>query len=670
MNLALGIDTGGTYTDAVLVDYDTDQILVSAKALTTRRHLALGIGEAIAAVLAAGESWHGTFESSDIVLVALSTTLATNALAEGHTSAVALLLIGYDPALIQRYGFERELAAGDVVHVGGGHDQFGNEVAPLDEAAARAAILARRDTVEAFAVSGYFGVRNPNHENRVRALVDELTGRPVTCGHELTSQLNAVRRATTVALNAHLILPLRELIQSVQQTLTRCGIAAPLMVVKGDGSLMRADWALHRPIETILSGPAASVVGAWHLSGRRDVWVVDVGGTTTDIGALQDGVPILNRDGASVAGWRTMVEAVDVRTAGLGGDSQVRIDADGEISIGPRRVVPLCLLASQYPAVIADLRFPAARARRGSAVQPAEFLVAGRQSASRLSLDESALIERLTRAPQLVTSLAHQARQGGIYVRDLEDLEERGLVRRAGFTPTDALHVLKRFNRWDHEASLLGASLLASRAGLPVEAFCESVAEGVADRIAGEVLGKVMEGEIGPGVWQQDRAAQALIRRAFSGDGAGDLECRLSLRRPLVAIGAPVGAYMPGVARRLHSELVIPDHSDVANAVGAVAGSVVERCRVVIHPLPEEAGLRVHLPHGTADFAGLEEAVAHAQGVMLPHVEALARSAGAGQLETRVERQDHWAPTPGGDRLYLGSELTFTAVGRPSPARG
>ena len=146
MNLALGIDTGGTYTDAVLVDYDTDQILVSAKALTTRRHLALGIGEAIAAVLAAGESWHGTFEPSDIVLAALSTTLATNALAEGHTSAVALLLIGYDPALIQQYGFERELAARDVVHVGGGHDQFGNEVAPLDEAAARAAILARRET--------------------------------------------------------------------------------------------------------------------------------------------------------------------------------------------------------------------------------------------------------------------------------------------------------------------------------------------------------------------------------------------------------------------------------------------------------------------------------------------------------------------------------------------
>ena len=101
-----------------------------------------------------------------------------------------------------------------------------------------AAILARRGTVEAYAVSGYFGVRNPDHERRVRGLVEELTGKPVTCGHELTNQSNAVRRATTVALNAHLILPLRQLMTDVQDTLVSLDIAAPLMVVRGDGSLV------------------------------------------------------------------------------------------------------------------------------------------------------------------------------------------------------------------------------------------------------------------------------------------------------------------------------------------------------------------------------------------------------------------------------------------------
>ena len=218
MQLALGIDTGGTYTDAVLVDHETGEVLAGAKALTTRHDLSVGIGGAIRAVFEAAAHQGTPFTPQDVTLVALSTTLATNALAEGHGGAVCLLLIGYDPGLIQQFGFQRDLATNDVVYLDGGHNELGDEVAPLDEDAARAAILARRDKVEAFAVSGYFAVRNPTHELRVRDLVEKLAGRPVTCGHELTSQLNAVRRATTVALNAHLILPLRELMMSVQQT--------------------------------------------------------------------------------------------------------------------------------------------------------------------------------------------------------------------------------------------------------------------------------------------------------------------------------------------------------------------------------------------------------------------------------------------------------------------
>ncbi|MDH3674554.1 MAG: hydantoinase/oxoprolinase family protein, partial [Anaerolineae bacterium] len=283
MTIALGIDTGGTYTDAVLVDHDSGKVLAGAKALTTRRDLSIGIGQAMLTVFTEnGQS----VSPADVDLVALSTTLATNAIVEEQGSPVCLLLIGYDAELLHQYGFERDLVTSDVVFLRGGHDGMGNEVEPLDETAARKAILARRDQVEAFAVSGFFSVRNPAHELRVRTLVEELAGpssgetRPVTCGHELSSRLNAVRRATTVALNARLIPLLHELMVTVQHSLEKLGVVAPLMVVKGDGSLVRAEWAMQRPIETVLSGPAASVVGAWHLAGRDDVWVVDVGGTT------------------------------------------------------------------------------------------------------------------------------------------------------------------------------------------------------------------------------------------------------------------------------------------------------------------------------------------------------------------------------------------------------
>ena len=147
------------------------------------------------------------------------------------------------------------------------------------------------------------------------------------------------------------------------------GIKAPLMVVKGDGSLIEAAVAMACPVETILSGPAASVVGAHHLSGEKDVFVSDMGGTTTDIALLSGGRPVLNRDGATVGGFRTMVEAVGVHTFGLGGDSEARLNEDGLI-VGPRRVMPLSLLGHQHPAEPGDPA-PASRERRsGSPSRP------------------------------------------------------------------------------------------------------------------------------------------------------------------------------------------------------------------------------------------------------------------------------------------------------------
>ncbi len=742
MNLALGIDTGGTYTDAVLVDHDTGQVLVGAKALTTRRDLAVGIRAAIAAVfdshpstpttpsrgsstndvaptqfsmpgatprrvqshcearrlgrsnpthgrdcfaqparndgadftgqdapLSAGAA--GEFRPADVTLVGLSTTLATNTLAEGQRGAAPLFLIGYDRGLMQQYGFEAGLPTADVVYIRGGHDGQGDAVAPLDEEALIAAILARRETAEAFAVSGYFAVRNPAHEQRARDLIEELTGRPVTCGHELTSKLNAVLRATTVALNAHLIAPLAELIGSVQQTLGDWGIAAPLMVVKGDGSLVRAEWAARRPVETILSGPAASVVGAWHLAGRRDGWVVDVGGTTTDIGALRDGWPVLNDEGATVAGWRTMVEAVDVHTAGLGGDSHVRLDPEGRLLIGPRRAVPLCLLASEHPTVLAELRQQVGDPPRHRDLA-AQFITLGRTANGRLAEADDELLADLARGPRPLLQINEPKRTGPLLRRRLEALETWGLVRRAAFTPTDALHVLGRFTRWDVEAARLAATVLAGQAGLAVETFCEQVVHGLAQRVATELVSKVCEDAGIRPDWEGQPVAGFLLRQALDGRPDAELQCAFSLPRPVVAIGAPVAAYLPQVAAALHTELVIPPHAEVANAVGAVAGGIIQRRQALISPLGGESRVRLHLPDGVHDFAQVEAAVQYAQAVMLPWVEALATQAGAEQVVTQMTRYDQIAPVAGtvGGEVYLGTELTFIATGRPRVARG
>lgn len=652
--VVLGVDTGGTYTDAALVDHETGRVLDGAKALTTRHDLSIGIRRAIEAVLD-----RGGVPPDDLHLVAFSTTLATNAIVEGQGRPVGLLLIGYDQDLVQRYELERELAAERLAYVNGGHDVVGEEVEPLDEEAARQAILAWRDDVEGLAVSAFFGVYNPSHELRVKALVEELTELPVTCGHELTSRLNSVRRATTAALNAQLIPLLQGLIATLRQTLDQLGIPAPLMVVKGDGSLVRAEWAMQRPVETILSGPAASVVGAWHMAGRQDVWTVDVGGTTTDIAALHGGRPRLNPEGARVGGWRTMVEAADAHTVGLGGDSHVRLNGT-HVLIGPRRAIPLCLLASQYPEVVDRLR---AQEQEKEAGRIGQLIVAQRWNAPGLSAEKRSLLRSLRGGPRLMTELAAE---GPLYAQWVKGLEAGQVVLRSAFTPTDALHALGRLDLWEAEASSIGARMLARQANLSPQVFCEWVIEGVSDRISKALVTKILSDEGTLPAWDDEPAAEEMLRRALGSRPDSDLRCQMGLRQPLVAIGAPVEAYMPRVAQQLNTELIIPPHAGVANAVGAVMGSVVQQIRVTIQPLDDHR-FRLHLPDGVHDASTLAESVRYAEQTMAERAEAMARQAGAHHVEVRIEREDRVAPVRG-DRIYLGSEMTFTAVGRPGLA--
>jgi N-methylhydantoinase A/oxoprolinase/acetone carboxylase beta subunit len=150
----------------------------------------------------------------------------------------------------------------------------------------------------------------------------------------LSTILDFTIRATTAVLNARIIPRLGRLIVNLENALKRKGIFAPIVVVKGDGTLMRAEMAKQRPVETIFSGPAASVAGARHLTGLEDALVVDVGGTTTDTAAVENGRVRVCSTGSTVAGRRTHVRALDIRTAGLGGDSLINREK-GKFSIGP-----------------------------------------------------------------------------------------------------------------------------------------------------------------------------------------------------------------------------------------------------------------------------------------------------------------------------------------------
>ena len=152
MHLALGIDTGGTYTDVVLVNHDDGSVLAGAKSLTTRHNLAEGVSGALSALFQTQAA--ADLSPRDIGLASISTTLATNALAEGHSGIVTLFLIGYDEGLMKQYGFTGRLSTDDVVYVRGGHNERGEEVAPLDLEGVVREVKQRKGRTAAFAVSG------------------------------------------------------------------------------------------------------------------------------------------------------------------------------------------------------------------------------------------------------------------------------------------------------------------------------------------------------------------------------------------------------------------------------------------------------------------------------------------------------------------------------------
>ncbi|MDR2353073.1 MAG: hydantoinase/oxoprolinase family protein, partial [Deltaproteobacteria bacterium] len=180
------------------------------------------------------------------------------------------------------------------------------------------------------------------HELRVADLIRQNLREkcPITLGRDLTGELGAVRRAATAALNAGLVLIISRLLDAVKTSLDELELKVPLMVVRGDGTLVSELWARDRPIETVVSGPAAGVSGARILARgfldpeERNIWVLDVGGTTSDLAYLENNRPKTNPNGAVVGRWVTMVEAVETRTRGLGGDSLVHVNDQGEIVLG------------------------------------------------------------------------------------------------------------------------------------------------------------------------------------------------------------------------------------------------------------------------------------------------------------------------------------------------
>lgn len=659
MALKLGIDTGGTYTDAVLVDKQ-QRVVASAKALTTQQQLSIGIGAAIDAVLKQNQE--------RIELVSLSTTLATNALVEGEGSSVCLLLAGFPSQQSENPKLRALMGADPVVTVAGGHGAEGAELQALDTAAVRRAIQEHGPQVSAFAVSSMFAVRNPAHEHAIREIIRRHSNLPVSCGHELSAKLDAPKRALTAVINARLIGLLSQLLEATQRIIAERGIRAPLMVVKGDGSLISAAVASACPVETILSGPAASLVGASHLCGETCALVADMGGTTTDVAELVDGRPKIDPLGAMVGGHRTMVEAVQIHTYALGGDSEVRYHRESHrYVIGPRRAVPISLLIHQHPQLLDTLHqqaqkdYPCTHDARFALRRrnlPAEQKLSGRQQY---------VWDMLADGPLALSELF----QDQTMDLALNQLVSNGLVIKSSFTPSDACHILHKQQDWNREAALLAAQIMALYSLQNIGPSWDNeqqFAQHILDKVSGEAAARLLETALAQTLPQQSSPLpveqQVLLDLALQPPNHTIVQAKFSLNVPIVGLGAAAQSYYSRTAALCNTQLVTPEHAHVANAIGAVVGIVQQQAHALITAVDRSA-VRVHCGEHQLGFPTLEEGVRWCEDHLHNTALQMAIDAGAEKPEVSIKRDDTVAQK-GKEKVFFESRIVATGSGRPA----
>ena len=644
MNKILGIDTGGTYTDLVIVSADTKKVLSKYKTPTTKDDLSLCITD--------GFRHLPVGMLADISMVSLSTTLATNAIVENKGCKNGLILIGGRP--------KGKLSSPVIEMVGGRFDIKGRLIEPMDLRKVEETVDLFRGKVDAMAVSGYASVRNPSHELYVKQAVEQRLGIPVACAHELTTSLGFHDRTVTVELNARLIPMLCELIDAVKSVMDIYHVAAPLMVVKGDGSLMTEAIARSKPIDTILSGPASSVIGGVHLSGEKDAFIIDMGGTTTDLANVEDGQTCIRDEGARVGGWFTHVRAAEIFTAGLGGDSRIYIDSSRNIKIGPEKSVPLTIAAQKHPELKAELKYIyECGSYRGFHFHDHEaYILIRKYEHLTYSDEERILIEILRYAPHTLDYLKNHINMSKLR-KLLDGLTKEGVVARISLTPTDVLAACEDSDLGDPEIADIALEILADRFDGTKQEFISEIRRMMVERLDMTAMEAAMYFDHQKVDMTDGGAHDYFINDLFFHASSRLLQAKYSLKKKVVGIGAPADAWIRMMGKCLETTVIIPEHAEVANAVGAAVGRDVEVIEILIRPDSVTQKLLVYSPLGREEQDTLEEATAFAETVGRECIEAMAEDC---VYEIKTELDDlNYEDVTNGNVLFMERTVRLTA---------
>ena len=587
--LGIGIDTGGTCTDAVIYDFDRRKVLAFGKAQTTKQNLEIGIASVLdelpAEYVARAE------------MIALSTTLATNACVENKGVRARLLMIGFDAGLMDHlkeiyasYGLtdSTQFVILDAKVEGLYEHPFDPDWEDL-----------RKKAKEYFSDCDSVGIvqKHPRgnggrFELTALKILQEELDVPLTISFDISNEVDILKTCAGTMLNARLIPLITEFMDAVHHVMADRGLDIPISIIRSDGTMMSEDMAKLHPVETILCGPAASVVGGSEAARDGDAVIVDMGGTTTDIAVVRNGVPETARDGIMIGGWKTMVKGLYVETVGLGGDSAVRYDRDGKLFLDSTRVIPLSVLSSEYGHVVPELKELAGKGRVSSSWDHEYFVllkdISGKAGYTPL---EQTVCGALKEKPLSTLALAEAA---GRYPRFLstERLERDGIIIKSGLTPTDMMIIKGDFSLYDGAAARAALECLAPNISGSVQDVPDAVYDLVCRKMY-HTLGKLLLKIQYPGnkAFSDDAVTGPVLDafyeqakdRVYGGsDAEKDAHLSLTTHFPLIGVGAPVHIFLPKVAELLGTQAVVTAHAGVANALGAVTCRRIARSEQIV----------------------------------------------------------------------------------------
>lgn len=576
----IGIDTGGTFTDGVLMHYRSRKVENTSKQLTTRHDLKIGVINVLKDLKIK--------ENYDIRLVGISSTLATNSIAEERARKVGLLLIGYDRQLIKDYKLFKKFATDTICYADGGHNAQGIEKMPLDEERIRKWLSTVKHKIDAVAISSYFSPLNTVHEDRAFEIIKEETDLPVVLGNQLTSKIDSVKRAATASINASLVAVMKDFIEAVQNALAEKNIKAPLMIVRGDGTLMPCNEAIEKPVETVLSGPAASAIGGHFLSRKGNSLVIDVGSTTTDMALVQDSRVVVSEDGARVGNTETAVEAGSIRTVSIGCDSSIFLDKYNKIQVGPDKSTPISQLAMRYKEVaeeIYNLEISSNEARYFTDIQywhlynPLE-----EHRLEELLPIQKKVIELISEKPKRLTDIVKEA---GVYHPEhlkMQELIQQGYIECANLTPSDLFHAEGALDLWDSKVARIALSHVSGIPHLNNKKFIEQTVDKIVSKIVEEIIiylacQGLPKGKMPMSI--QDAWGKWMLNETLK-EESDFISLNIDSRVPIIGTGAPAELFLKRAAHHVNAHFILPEHYGVANAVGAVSGSIMETREAIV----------------------------------------------------------------------------------------